>query len=539
MQLTENLQFAERYILKKQLGRGGFSEVWLASDKWTGLDVAVKVYAPGQGMDADGLKDFSKELANVYNLNHTNLLKPQHVDSWQGMPYLIMAFCEKGSCYKYVGKLKEEEAWKLLSDVASGLSYLHAKEIIHQDIKPDNILIDENGNYLITDFGISVQARTTLRKSVNNANTGGGTTAYMAPERFSRDPKPIKASDIWSLGATLYELVTGRMPFGEVGGGMQRSGASIPTISAPISPNLRQTIIKMLAEDPWERPTASLLADWAQNPEALSLISEEDMSQDDGNSFLKVKPSKIEAKPSGEDINIFVKSESKWRCFCDQTKWCSAEKKDDETLLVKIKPNETGEARKANVNVIAGSRASIVTITQPTLPKRKKTLYLILTAVLLILGIAIIWNASSHSKKEKIFIEKMTNDYTEEVKKCDLFTNNIVKDKKGNIGNVSFIINGLEALKQIEQIESRPLFKKTTIEPCYESKYNAYIMKLNEVHGILTEIYNQKIENGLQDSQLTKDYKERLDLIQRILDQSKTNNGKATLINIVPKKQTN
>ena len=107
MQLVENLLFAGRYLLKKPLGRGGFSEVWLANDQWTGLDVAVKVYAPGQGMDDDGLKDFSKELANVYNLNHTNLLKPQHVDSWAGMPYLIMAFCENGSCYKYVGKLTE------------------------------------------------------------------------------------------------------------------------------------------------------------------------------------------------------------------------------------------------------------------------------------------------------------------------------------------------------------------------------------------------------------------------------------------------
>ena len=152
MQLQENIQFAGRYRLCKLLGRGGFSEVWLANDEWTNLDVAVKVYAAGSGMDEDGLKEFCKELSNVYNLNHTNLLKPQHVDSWENMPYLIMPYCENGSCYRRVGKFSEKEAWKLIADVASGLAYLHEQDVIHQDIKPDNILVDNNGNYVITDF---------------------------------------------------------------------------------------------------------------------------------------------------------------------------------------------------------------------------------------------------------------------------------------------------------------------------------------------------------------------------------------------------
>ena len=112
MQLKEDLLFADRYTLHKLLGRGGFSEVWLATDGMTRLDVAVKVYSPGQSMDEDGLKDFCKELSNVYALNHTNLLKPQHVDSWEGMPYLIMAYCEQGSCYGRVGtRLLDSSRW--------------------------------------------------------------------------------------------------------------------------------------------------------------------------------------------------------------------------------------------------------------------------------------------------------------------------------------------------------------------------------------------------------------------------------------------
>lgn len=268
IRISEQTLFADRFLFKRLLGRGGFSEVWLATDEMTGLDIAVKVYAPGQGMDSDGLKDFCKELSQVYNLNHTNLLKPQHVDSWEGMPYLVMTYCPKGSCHRMVGAMTEEQIWKLLHDVSSGLAYLHKLGIIHQDIKPDNILVDNAGNYVITDFGISVQSRSTLRKSMSVAS-GSGTTAYMGPERFSADPMPLKASDIWSLGATAYELLTGNAPFGEIGGGLQKGGADLPTIKQNISPELRTVLSKMLSLATWDRPTAEQLAKWTETPKKI------------------------------------------------------------------------------------------------------------------------------------------------------------------------------------------------------------------------------------------------------------------------------
>ena len=279
--LQENILFANRYQLIKLLGRGGFSEVWLAKDNYTHLEIAIKVYAPGQGMDQDGLKDFCGELASVYDLNHSNLLKPQHVDTWNNMPYLIMAYCPAGSCVKQVGKMSETELWKLIHNVASGLAYLHDKEVIHQDIKPDNILVDAEGNYLITDFGISTRARSTLRKSIVGGNVSGGTTAYMGPERFSRQPAPTKASDIWSFGAMAFELLEGVTPFGEIGGGMQKTGAEIPFINAPVSDALKFVIFKMLSKETWDRPMASTLVEWANNPSAIqidySLLASDDI----------------------------------------------------------------------------------------------------------------------------------------------------------------------------------------------------------------------------------------------------------------------
>lgn len=109
---------------------------------------------------------------------------------------------------------------------------MHEQEppVIHQDIKPDNILIDISGRYLLTDFGISIKARNTLRKSIMKTEGSVGTLAYMGPERFSKYPLPIKASDVFSLGATLYELLTGMVPFGEHGGLLLQHGAEIPVL---------------------------------------------------------------------------------------------------------------------------------------------------------------------------------------------------------------------------------------------------------------------------------------------------------------------
>ena len=259
-QLKENTFFGEqdRYRLIKPLGQGGFSEVWLADDTKADLTVAIKVYAPGRGLDEDGVNLFRMEFARMFNLNHTNLLRPTHYDVFEKMPYLIMPYCKYGSCSKQSGKIDEDTAWKVLHDVASGLAYLHAQNrpVIHQDIKPDNILMSNSCSFLITDFGISSNARNTLRLSFHQPGTGAGTMAYMAPERFSKENMPIMAGDIWSLGASLFELMTGQLPFGQHGGLFLKGGAEIPAISGVWSSKLKKTVYGCMHEKPWKRPKA-------------------------------------------------------------------------------------------------------------------------------------------------------------------------------------------------------------------------------------------------------------------------------------------
>jgi serine/threonine protein kinase len=266
MALQENMLFHNRYHLTRLLGRGGYSEVWLAEDTKTGLEIALKVYAPGTGLDEDGVKTFTQEFALVFNLNHSNLLKPTYFDEEERRPYLIMPYCKFGSVSKMIGQMDEASAWRFLHDVASGLDYLHSQEpaVIHQDIKPDNIMMDDNHNFLITDFGISIKVRHTLRKSMNlkDSPTNSGTLSYMGPERFSRNPMAVKASDIWALGATIYELLEGDTPFGMHGGIILKSGAEIPDMKDSWSQDLKTIIALCLSVDPWDRPTAAKIVEW-------------------------------------------------------------------------------------------------------------------------------------------------------------------------------------------------------------------------------------------------------------------------------------
>lgn len=259
MQLEENILFANRYRLERLLGRGGFSEVWLADDTLTSLKIALKVYAPGSGMDEQGVQLFSSEFSLVFNLNHSNLLKPTYYDTFERMPYLVLPYYELGSAANLIGKITEKEAWIFLRDLSTGLEYLHEQEppVIHQDIKPDNVLVDASGRFLLTDFGISIKARNTLRKSIMKTEGSVGTLAYMGPERFSKYPLPIKASDIFSLGATLYELLSGMVPFGEHGGLLLQHGAEIPVLEGEWSDALKKIIDLCLRKDTWERPTAA------------------------------------------------------------------------------------------------------------------------------------------------------------------------------------------------------------------------------------------------------------------------------------------
>lgn len=252
MELKANQYFNNRYMLVYCMGEGASAQVWKAIDLQANeLPVALKVFSSDTPMDTAGIKNFKHEFTTVFNLNHTNLLTPSSYDIFEGNPYLVMPFCEQGSVSKYIGSADEMTVIRLMRDVAAGLAYLHDNKVVHQDIKPDNILISQSGDFLISDFGISAAT------NVDDPVVAGfcGTKAYMGPERFNGMPA-VFASDVWSLGAMAYEIATGQVPFGESGGLAQSLGDNIPAISKKISSELKSLICACMAPAPWDRPLA-------------------------------------------------------------------------------------------------------------------------------------------------------------------------------------------------------------------------------------------------------------------------------------------
>ena len=256
--------FDNHYQLKEKIGGGGFSEVWLAHDVVAKFDVALKIYMPVGDLDETAKEDFREEFARLCSLNHSHIIHAVgfgiHEDKKEKteLPYLAMNVCRNGSAKKLIGNITEDELWNFIEQIASGLSYLHKREIVHQDMKPDNVLINSDGQYLIIDFGISTKTRNTLRKSANGTgNIGGGTTWYMSVESFGNESPHIYARDIWAFGATLYELMTGETPFGEYGGlGQKQKDGKIPPIKQHYSDELKSLVYNCLALEAWNRPDA-------------------------------------------------------------------------------------------------------------------------------------------------------------------------------------------------------------------------------------------------------------------------------------------
>lgn len=259
-EIRPNEEINGRYVLKQSKGRGTFGQVWLAYDRATDEDVAIKFYV---ALDRKGREEFIQEFRIAAKLWHSNLLVTKDYGEWQGHPYLTMKYCAKGSAADLIGTLRpgaadELKIWHFIHDVAAGLAYLHSIEpdpIVHQDIKPDNTLVDTDGTFLITDFGISKRIRNTMRKQ-STKDLKAGAPAYMGPERFSDNPEPILASDVWSLGASIYELAEGELPFCGMGGVMMSKGAEMPMLSAGWSKNLNDVMHWCLEKETWNRAKA-------------------------------------------------------------------------------------------------------------------------------------------------------------------------------------------------------------------------------------------------------------------------------------------
>ncbi|PWU24529.1 MAG: serine/threonine protein kinase [Candidatus Rokuibacteriota bacterium] len=252
-----------RYRIEGQLGGGGMAIVYAARDERLGRPVAIKVLADNLAADSEIRRRFLLESRIAASLSHPNIVKIY--DSGEdGRPYIVMERvdgCTLGQELRRRGAFPPGEAAAVAAQAAEGLAYAHAAGIVHRDIKPDNLLLDSRGTLKITDFGIAHALESTR---LTATGTVLGTAAYLAPEQ-ARGEAVTPATDVYALGAVLYELLTGEPPHGgaTLGELLVRKldqPPPLPGVLAPGVPSgLDAATERCLAAEPRDRPTAAEL----------------------------------------------------------------------------------------------------------------------------------------------------------------------------------------------------------------------------------------------------------------------------------------
>ncbi len=297
--------FDNRYTIKKLIGSGGMSLVFLAYDEAMKRNVAVKVLRDELLNDHDAVERFCNEAKAVLMLSHDNIVKCYDFSNGKELKYIVMEYIEGEtlkSLIKRKTRLSSAEAIDISIKILSALSHAHSKNIIHRDIKPQNILLPYNGGLKITDFGI---AKIPSSDPLSVSCTTVGTVDYISPEQ-ARGKTIDQRSDIYSLGIMLYEMVTGRLPFSgnnpletaymQIGNTAEPPSAVNPNVSK----GLEQIIVKAIKKDPSERFDSA-----KQMLDCLVRLKENPGATFD---FLPVNYQNIQIKSSNSDDLLFTGS---------------------------------------------------------------------------------------------------------------------------------------------------------------------------------------------------------------------------------------
>jgi eukaryotic-like serine/threonine-protein kinase len=247
-----------RYELRRILGTGGMARVWLGYDRLLDREVAVKILAERYAADPDFVERFRREASSAAGLQHPNIVAVFDRGETDGSYYIVMEQLP-GPDLKHIikrrGRLTAREAVDAAQQVLAALGAAHRRNVIHRDIKPQNVLLAEDGHLKVTDFGI---ARAGEETGITDAKSVIGTAQYLSPEQ-ARGEDVTAASDCYAVGVMLYEMLTGRVPFDgdrPVAVAMRQiNEPPIPprTFTPDIPPALEEIVMKALAKRPANR----------------------------------------------------------------------------------------------------------------------------------------------------------------------------------------------------------------------------------------------------------------------------------------------
>ena len=250
-----------RYRLLQQRAIGGMAAVWRGRDERTGRDVAVKLLHPHLVADPDARRRLQREARATEALEHPNVVAVHAVVADRDAPAVVMDYVEGRSLAERLqdeGPLPEEQALAIARDVAHGLAAAHEAGIVHRDVKPGNILLTPEGTARLGDFGIATDLGADMTALTGEQGVIG-TLRYMAPERLLGEPA-VPATDVWGLGAVLYEMVAGRPAF-EASGGVLGAERGLPARPEGMGHGTWAVVQRALAADPSDRyPDGAALA---------------------------------------------------------------------------------------------------------------------------------------------------------------------------------------------------------------------------------------------------------------------------------------
>ena len=250
-----------RYVVRAKLGEGGMAVVYRAHDTRLDTDVVVKIPRPALLADKEFKERFRREIRSLVTLSHPHIVKIHDVGEHNGVPFVVMQYLSGGSLEDRRKALRTMKSW--LPQICSALDFIHSKGYVHRDIKPGNILFDDNGNAYLSDFGI-VKAMADAERSAHHdatlTRTGMvvGTPDYMAPEVIMGEAYDGRA-DQYSLAVMVHEMLAGEKPFvGPTPAAVMVKHTSDPppsltTINPQIRESMAETIVRALAKDPDER----------------------------------------------------------------------------------------------------------------------------------------------------------------------------------------------------------------------------------------------------------------------------------------------
>jgi serine/threonine-protein kinase len=248
-----------RYRLERPLGHGGMATVYLAHDEELDRPVAIKLLAQNLAGDKEFRERFLREARVAAGLSHPNLVGVYDVgEAKDGRPFIVMEYVP-GTTLKEVGALARDEAVALVVQACHGLEHAHQAGLVHRDVKPQNLLLRDDGVLKVADFGIARAAETT---ALTQVGTVLGTAGYLSPEQALGE-EVTPATDVYALGAVLYELLAGRLPyeFDSLAdlAAKQREASITPVgeLAPEVSPRVEDAVMRALARNPAYRPPSA------------------------------------------------------------------------------------------------------------------------------------------------------------------------------------------------------------------------------------------------------------------------------------------